>query len=96
MSRVSKKKFWEALKKEPDKKHAIFDIFNKPITQKEWLRGYKKWVEDHTLSSSLGEYEAIENISKFRKKRRKKCNKRTNSKKFHECGQSSTGHKFCQ
>ena len=73
MSRVSKKKFWEALKKEPDKKHAIFDIFNKPITQKEWLRGYKKWVEDHTLSSSLGEYEAIENISKLRKKRRKKC-----------------------
>jgi len=34
------------------------------------LKGYKKWVEDHTLSSSLDEYEAIENIGK--KKRRKK------------------------
>ncbi len=43
MSQVSKKKFWEALKKEPDKEHSIFEIFNKPITQKEWLKGYKQW-----------------------------------------------------
>ena len=72
MSRVSKKKFWEALKKEPEKEHRIFDIFSKPITQKEWLKGYKKWVEDHTLSSSLDQYEAIENIGKFRKKRKRR------------------------
>ena len=43
MSRISKKKFWEALKKEPDKEHAIFEIFKQPITQEEWLRGYRQW-----------------------------------------------------
>jgi len=43
MSKISKKKFWEALKKEPDKEHAIFEIFKQPITQEEWLRGYKQW-----------------------------------------------------
>jgi|TARA_B110000444_G_C18696983_1_gene527067 hypothetical protein len=43
MSRVSKKKFWEALKKEPEKEHRIFEIFKKPITQEEWLKGYKQW-----------------------------------------------------
>ena len=43
MSQVSKKKFWEALKKEPDKEHSIFEIFNKPITQEEWLKGYTQW-----------------------------------------------------
>ena len=43
MSQVSKKKFWEALKKEPDKEHSIFEKFNKPITQEEWLKGYKQW-----------------------------------------------------
>ena len=45
MSRISKKKFWEALKKEPDKEHALFEIFKKPITQEEWLKGYKQWKE---------------------------------------------------
>ena len=43
MSQVSKKKFWEALKKEPDKENSIFEIFKKPITQEEWLKGYKQW-----------------------------------------------------
>ena len=43
MSKISKKKFWEALKKEPDKEHAIFEIFKQPITQEEWLRGYRQW-----------------------------------------------------
>ena len=43
MSRISKKKFWEALKKKPDKEYAIFQIFKKPITQEEWLRGYRQW-----------------------------------------------------
>tara|TARA_B100000242_G_scaffold164943_1_gene117822 strand:- start:286 stop:459 length:174 start_codon:yes stop_codon:yes gene_type:complete len=43
MSRISKKKFWEALKKKPDKEYAIFEIFKKPITQEEWLRGYRQW-----------------------------------------------------
>ena len=73
MSRISKKKFWEALKKEPDRYRGIFDMFSKPISQKEWLKGYKKWVADHTLSSSLDQYEMIENIHKFRRKKRKKC-----------------------
>ena len=43
MSRISKQKFWQALKKEPDKAHSLFEIFRNPITQEEWLRGYKRW-----------------------------------------------------
>ena len=43
MSKISKKKFWEAVKKEPDKEHAIFEIFKQPITKEEWLRGHKQW-----------------------------------------------------
>ena len=43
MSRISKQKFWQALKKEPDKAHELFEIFRNPITQEEWLRGYKQW-----------------------------------------------------
>jgi|TARA_B100001778_G_scaffold127149_1_gene104621 hypothetical protein len=43
MSRISKQKFWQALKKEPDKEHSLFEIFKNPITQEEWLRGYKQW-----------------------------------------------------
>ena len=43
MSKISKKKFWEALKKKPDNEHGIFEIFKKPITQEEWLRGYRQW-----------------------------------------------------
>ena len=43
MSRISKQKFWQALKKEPDKEHSLFEIFKHPITQEEWLKGYKQW-----------------------------------------------------
>ena len=43
MSRISKQKFWQALKKEPDKEHGLFEIFKNPITQEEWLKGYKQW-----------------------------------------------------
>ena len=25
------------------KEHSIFEIFKKPITQEEWLKGYKQW-----------------------------------------------------
>ena len=73
MSRISKKKLIKALKGDLEVKMTksdIFDMFKNPPTQEQWLKGYKKWVEDHTLSSSLYEYEAIENIGK--KKRRKK------------------------
>ena len=76
MSRVSKKKFWEALKREPDPEHSIFDMFRNPPSQEEWLKGYKRWqeqtkkyIEEHTLSTPLSEYEAIEKATKRRKKK---------------------------
>ena len=73
MSRISKKKLIKTLKGEFEgtmTKSQIFDMFKNPITQKEWLRGYHKWVQEHTLSTPLPEYEIIENIGK-RKRRRK-------------------------
>jgi len=74
MSRISKKKLLKALKGELHEstmsKAQIFDMFKNPPTQEEWLRGYKNWVEQQTLSTPLKVYEAIENIGK--KKRRKK------------------------
>ena len=72
MSRISKRKLIKALKGDFEVKMTksdIFDMFKNPPTQEEWLKGYKKWVEDHTLSSSLEEYEAIENIGKKRSKK---------------------------
>jgi len=48
-------------------------MFKNPPTQEEWLRGYKKWVEQQTLSTPLEVYEAIENIGK-KKRRRKNVN----------------------
>jgi len=73
MSRISKKKLIKALKGDLEvrmTKSNIFDMFKNPPTQEQWLKGYKKWVEDQTLSTPLDVYEAIENIGK--KKRRKK------------------------
>jgi len=73
MSRISKKKLIKALKGDLEVKMTksdIFDMFKNPPTQEEWLKGYKRWVEQHTLSTPLEVYEAIENIGK--KKRRKK------------------------
>ena len=51
-------------------KDDIFDRFKNPPTQEEWLKGYKKWVEEQTLSTPLSVYEAIEKMGK--KIRRKK------------------------
>jgi len=73
MSRISKKKLIKVLKGDlemPVTKQSLLDQLAKPVTQEEWLKGYKKWVEDQTLSTPLDVYEAIENIGK--KKRRKK------------------------
>ena len=73
MSKISKKKLIKALKGDLEVKMTksnIFDMFKNPPTQEEWLKGYKKWVEDQTLSTPLAVYEAIENMGK--KKRRKK------------------------
>ena len=73
MSKISKKKLIKALKGDLEvkiTKSDIFERFRNPPTQEEWLKGYKKWVEDQTLSTPLAVYEAIENIGK--KKRRKK------------------------
>ena len=73
MSRISKRKLLKALKGDLEVKMTksdIFDMFKNPPTQEEWLKGYKRWVEQHTLSTPPEVYEAIENIGK--KKRRKK------------------------
>ena len=75
MSRISKRKLIKALKGEYEVKMTesdIFERFKNPPTQEEWLKGYKKWVEDQTLSTPLEVYEAIENFGK--KKRRRKSN----------------------
>jgi len=73
MSRISKKKLIKVLKGDLEVKMTksdIFDMFKNPPTQEQWLKGYKRWVEQHTLSTPLEVYEAIENVGK--KKRRKK------------------------
>ena len=73
MSRISKKKLIKALKGDLEVKMTrsdIFDMFKNPPTQEQWLKGYKRWVEQHTLSTPPEVYEAIENVGK--KKRRKK------------------------
>jgi len=75
MSQISKKKLIRVLKgelEEPVTKQSLLDQLAKPVTQEQWLKGYHKWVQEHTLSSSLSEYEAIENIGK--KRRRKNVN----------------------
>jgi|TARA_B110000444_G_scaffold221055_1_gene222189 hypothetical protein len=75
MSRISKKKLIKVLKGDIEvqpTRESLLDQLAKPVTQEEWLKGYHKWVEEHTLSSSLSEYEAIENIGK-KPRRKKKC-----------------------
>ncbi len=73
MSQISKKKLIKVLKgelEEPMTKQSLLDQLAKPVTQEQWLKGYHKWVEEHTLSSSLSEYEAIENIGKKHRRRK--------------------------
>ena len=73
MSQISKKKLIKVLKgelEEPITKQSLLDQLAKPVTQEQWLKGYHKWVEEHTLSSSLSEYEAIENIGKKHRRRK--------------------------
>ncbi len=43
MLRISKKRFWEELKREPDKEDKEYDIFGLKFTQEEWIKGYKQW-----------------------------------------------------
>jgi hypothetical protein len=76
MSQISKKKLIRVLKgdlEEPMTKQTLLDQLAKPVTQEEWLKGYKRWkkhIEEHTLSTPLSEYEAIENIGKKRRRRK--------------------------
>ena len=73
MSQISKKKLIRVLKgelEEPVTKQSLLDQLAKPVTQEQWLKGYHKWVEEHTLSSLLSEYEAIENIGKKHRRRK--------------------------
>ena len=72
MSRISKRKLMKALKGEYEvptmSETQIFDMFNNPPSQAEWLKGYKKWVEQQDLS-------ALPEIQKLLKKgkKKKKC-----------------------
>ena len=46
MSQISKKKLIRVLKgdlEEPVTKQSLLDQLAKPVTQEEWLRGYKEW-----------------------------------------------------
>ena len=77
MSQISKKKLIKVLKGEFEEptmsKQSLLDQLAKPVTQEEWLRGYKRWkkhMEENTLSTPLSEYEAIENIGKKRRRRK--------------------------
>jgi hypothetical protein len=73
MSRISKRKLMKALKGELEvkpTKDEIFEQFKNPPTQEEWLKGYHKWVQEHTLSTPLSEYEKM--ALAVGKKRRKK------------------------
>ena len=77
MSRISKRKLIKALKGELEvkpTKDEIFEQFRNPPTQAEWLKGYKRWVEQHTLSTPPEVYEAIENIGKKKRRRKKNVN----------------------
>ena len=54
MSRISKKKFWEALKKEPD--HNTSQLLNGEwveglYDEGEWLKGYKLWKKLHNANN---------------------------------------------
>jgi hypothetical protein len=75
MTKISKRKLIKVLQgdlEEPITKESLLDRMAKPVTQEEWLRGYKKWVEQHTLSTPPEVYEAIERMGK-KKRKRKKC-----------------------
>ena len=46
MSRISKKRLIKILKgdlEQPVTKQSLLDQLAKPVTQEEWLRGYKEW-----------------------------------------------------
>ena len=77
MPTISKKKLIKVLKgdfEEPVTKQSLLDQLAKPVTQEEWLKGYKRWVEQHTLSTPPEVYEAIENIGKKKRRRKKNVN----------------------
>ena len=77
MSRISKRKLIRVLKGELEEsitKESLLDRMAKPVTQEQWIKGYKRWVEQHTLSTPLEVYEAIENIGKKKRRRKKNVN----------------------
>jgi len=46
MSRISKKRLIKVLQgdlEEPVTKQSLLDQMAKPVTQEEWLRGYREW-----------------------------------------------------
>lgn len=75
MSRISKRKLLKALKGELEaptmSDTMIFDMFKNPPSQEEWLKGYKRWVQQQDLTA-LPEIEKLIKKSKSKRKR-KKC-----------------------
>ncbi len=50
MSRISKRKLIKVLKgdlEEPITKQSLLDQLAKPVTQEEWIKGYREWVAKH-------------------------------------------------
>jgi hypothetical protein len=64
MSRISKKKFWQALKKDPETEHRIFDM-----QIEDWITGYRRFrkQEDHELAMA-------EKLCEKHKREKKKIN----------------------
>tara|TARA_Y100000114_G_scaffold30167_1_gene25809 strand:- start:2733 stop:2954 length:222 start_codon:yes stop_codon:yes gene_type:complete len=73
MSRISKRKLMKALKGELEvptmSDTMIFDMFKNPPSQEEWLKGYKRWVQQQDLTA-LPE---IEKLIKKPKRKKKRC-----------------------
>jgi hypothetical protein len=58
MSQISKKKMIKVLKGEFDQptmsKQTLLDQLAKPVTQEEWLEGYKRWkkqMKEHNVNN---------------------------------------------
>ena len=50
MSRISKKKFWQALKQEPEKQHTIFDM-----QIEDWITGYRRFRKQEEQELAMAE-----------------------------------------
>jgi len=59
MSQVSKKKFWETLKKEPEPAHSLFDM-----QFEDWLTGYKRFRKQQEQEEEMSNKILKEHLKK--------------------------------